>query len=414
MSGRRVTAQDIAFSYQRQATTDWPNAELVSNFSEVAAISDDLLQIRLKTLDAEFLEKLANGRSAIVAQEAVEVGGNLIEGPTFGSGPWILEEISQEGASFEANRGYYGDGPFLDGLSVQFIAQATTRAAGVRADILDFAETTLLEVMAAQERFPELQTVTLDRLGTGVEVALNTARGPLGDEAVREAIFLAWDLEAVLADIWAGELEPSVGLNLPEPSWATDFGENYLDRFGDLAEAGRLIEESGISQVGQLTIMVGEFGESEESDRYIETAESLAAAMRAIGLSVEVSAVTTREFADEVWLGGDYDIFVGAPPPIDSLSGQLFSVYYSSGPWNTTGFADTALDDLIEQQAVELDRVSRGRLLAQIQNSIMSKSQRFYAATGREHWLWRPRVQNLMPDTSGASGDFLTRVWLQR
>ena len=37
--------------------------------------------------------------------------GNLIDGPTYGSGPWLLEEISRTDATFEANRDYYGDGP---------------------------------------------------------------------------------------------------------------------------------------------------------------------------------------------------------------------------------------------------------------------------------------------------------------
>jgi len=73
---------------------------------------------------------------------------------------WVLEEISSGGAVFEANRSYYGDGPYLDGLSVQFIADDSTRATGVRASILDFAETSLDEIKLATERFPELQTIT--------------------------------------------------------------------------------------------------------------------------------------------------------------------------------------------------------------------------------------------------------------
>lgn len=414
MNGRAVTAGDIVFSYQRQMTADWPNARLLSNIEEVEAPSATLLRIRLKALDAELFEKLADGRSVVVGPETVELNGDLIDGPTLGSGPWILEEISAESATFEANRSYYGDGPYLDGLSIQFIAEDSTRAAGVRANILDFAETSLDEVISATERFPQLQTMTLTKPGTGVELALNTSRGPLGTETVRQAIFLAWDLRSALTEIWGDELEPSVGLNLPEPSWAAPFWQTYSDQFNDPEEATRLIEAAGLASDEALSIVVGEFGDTEENDRYVQTAESLAAALNGVGLQVTVIPVTTRFFADSVWLQGDYDIFIGAPPPVSSLSGQLFGIYHSAGPWNTTGFSSTSLDALIEMQAIELDRVKRGQLLIQVQDEIMKQSQRFYPGTGVEHWLWQPVVQGFIPDTSGASGDFLTRVWLSQ
>lgn len=412
MAGRGVTAQDIVFSYRRQMTEDWPNADLLRNLVEITAVQDDLLRIRLASTDAEFFEKLADGRSVVVAPEAVAINGDLITGPTFGSGPWILEEVSSEGATFEANRSYYGTGPHLDGLTVQFIPQASTRATGVRADILDFAETTPDEIDAALERFPTLQTISLEMPGTGVEVALNTAHPLLGSLEMRQAMLLAWDLEEAMPAIWGENAFAAVGMNVPEPTWSADFGSRYGAKFGDPAEARRLFSDAGPIAETPLTITVGEFGESVAEDLYIATAESLATALGDAGLQVTVNPVTTREFADDAWLRGEFEILVGSPPPISSLSGQLLGIYHSSGPWNTTGFANESLDELIEAQATELDRRKRGELLLEIQDEIMAESQRFYPAIGIENWLWRPRVQDFVPDTSGASGDFLTRIWL--
>ncbi|MDA1296565.1 MAG: ABC transporter substrate-binding protein [Chloroflexi bacterium] len=415
VNGRRVTAQDVVFSYQRQMKPGWPNAEILANIQEVAAFDETRLRIRLHAPDAEFFERLADGHSVVVAEEVVQLNGNLFNGPTIGSGPWVLEETSTAGATFEANRDYYEAGlPYLDGLSMQFIAQDSTRAAGVRSGILDMDQSTLEEVKSATDRFPELQTLTMTRPGTGVELALNTSRRPLDALAVRQAVLLAWDLEAALTDIWGGELEPSVGLNLPHPDWTADFDGLYADMFGDTDAANRLLNGAGLTPSDRLTIIVGEFGEAQGSDRFAQTAESLAGALNSLGLAAEVVRVTTRLFAENVWIGGDYDIFVGAPPPVSSLSGQLFGVYHSEGPWNTTGFSTPELDALIEQQAVENDPVERGRLLLQIQDAIMSGVHRFYPGTGVAQWMWRPTVQGLVPDTSGASSDFLRRVWLKR
>ncbi len=415
VNGRRVTAQDIVFSYQRQMTPGWPNADLMSNIEEVAAFDADRLRIRLHAPDAEFFEKVANGRSVVLASEAVQVNGDLFGGPTLGSGPWFLEEVSVAGATYEANREYYGDsGPYLDGFDVQFIGSESTRAAGVRAKILDFVETTLTEVRSAVNSFPELQTVSSINPGTGVEIALNASRSPLDSAEIRKAIFLAWDLDEAMSGIWGGELAPSVGLNLPDPSWGADFGAEYGALFGDESAANALLNSAGLTPQDRLTIMVGEFGETRETDRYILTAESLAESLNDLGLATTVNPVPTRLFADNVWLRGEYDIFVGAPPPISSLSGQLFGIYHSDGPWNTSGFSNPVLDELIQRQATEFDWQERGRQLLQIQDEIMGGTQRFYAGTGASHWIWQPAVQDIFPDTSGASGDFLTRVWLRR
>lgn len=413
VNGRRVTAFDIVFSYQRQMTPGWPNADLLSNIREIGAFDDNRLLIRLHSPDAEFFEKLANGRSVVIAREMIQHHGDLFDGPTLGSGPWIMEEVSSAGATFEANRNYYSDnGPHVDGLAVQFIEEDSTRATGVRAGLLDFAQTSLGEARSAIERFPEFGFASVTQHGTGVEVSFNASHELLESQQFRQAAFLSWDLDSDLSEIWDGELAPSVGLNLPDNTWTAPFDSSYGDMFGDTQAAGNLLNEIGITGAERINVVVGEFGESRSSDRYVETAESLAASLREHGLPVTVVPVTTRLFAENVWLGGDYDIFVGAPLPVSSLNGQLFGIYHSDGPWNTSGFAIEALDNLIEQQAVEMDRIKRGELLGQIQDEIMAQRLRFYAGTGIEHWIWRPNVHGLFPDTSGASGDFLTRVWL--
>ena len=395
-------------------TPGWPNADLLSNIREIGAFDDNRLLIRLHAPDAELFEKLANGRSVVIAREMIQHFGDLFDGPTLGSGPWIMEEVSTAGATFETNRSYYGDrGPFVDGLAVQFIEEDSTRATGVRAGLLDFAQTSRAEAMSAVERFPELGYASIQRPGTGIEVSLNTSHGMLSSEQFREALFLGWNLDSIASDIWSDEVTPNVGLNLPDYGWSVPFSE-YREMFGDPDAAADLFNDIGLTDPERINIFVGEFGESTETDRYVRTAESLADTLRDSGLPVSVIPVTTRLFAETVWLGGDYDMFVGAPPPVSSLSGQLFGVYHSEGPWNTSGFASDLLDDLIERQAVEMDWIKRGELLAQIQDEIMAQRLRFYIGSGAEHWIWQPNVQGLFPDTSGASGDFLRRVWLSR
>ena len=415
LNGRRLTASDIVYSYHRTMTPGFPNRQLLSNIKEVAAYDDARLRIRLHTPDAEFFEKLADGRLVIVAPEAVQVNWQLFDGPTLGTGPWTLQEFTPGGELFDANPGYYGDDtPYLDALNIQFIAQDSTRAAGVRAGILDVDESNLAEVLSATEKFPDIQSLSVIRPDTGIEVAFNTSRQPLDSLAVRQAIFLAWDLDATAENVWGGELTPTVGLNVPSVEWMAPFQERYWKMFGDVSAANGLLTDAGLTTADRLTIIVGEFGESRDSDRFIATAQSLADALNGLGIATEVLPVPTRLFADNVWLRGDYDIFVGAPPPVSSLTGQLLGIYHSEGPWNTTRYSSAMLDALIEQQAVEASFEARGKLLLDIQDEIMAGAHRFYASTGVNHWMWQPSVQDFYPNITGASADFLTRVWLDR
>ena len=85
VNGRALTAGDVAFSYGRQREEGAPNAPLLRLIDAVEAPSDDLLRIRIRAADADFLRALADGHSKIVAREAVALSGHLRGGPTVGS-----------------------------------------------------------------------------------------------------------------------------------------------------------------------------------------------------------------------------------------------------------------------------------------------------------------------------------------
>ena len=101
--------------------------------------------------------------------------------------------------------------------------------------------------------------------------------------------------------------------------------------FGDRAGLLELLGDLRVPKGIALTIRVGEFG-----DEYVETATSLAVAVRSLGLIVSVERVPTRTFGEDIWSFGQYDIYVGAPPPQSSATSMLFAVHHSKGPWNTT------------------------------------------------------------------------------
>jgi peptide/nickel transport system substrate-binding protein len=419
LNGRQLTAQDVVFSLKRQATANFPNAALLSNIAEITARGDYEIVIRLKSPDSETLEKLADSHSRIVAPEAVEVNGDLRRGPTVGTGPWMVSEALADVTRLIANPDYYNDDlPYLDGLDIQVVPEAATRAAGMRTKVIDLAQVTVEDAHVARISFEEIDWIGIENPAAGVEIMMNTTRSPMDKLAVRKAMMLVWDagigprIPGVVAVLDTYNSLPGVSLGLPilNLDWLLA-SSNYLPRFGasnvDTDNANTLLSRAGLTPADNVIIKVGEYGEL-----HIVLGNYLAEALASVGIRAEVERISTRKFGDEVWVDGDYDIAVGSPPPISSTTGYLFSVHHSDGPWNTTGYSDPELDRLIEAQAQEYDTVKRGQLLREIQQRILAGSHRFITATRTTHWIFWDYVNDFEPFTPRGDTDFLTKVWL--
>ena len=413
LNGRTVTAQDIVFSLKRQATNEYPNASLLSSVAEFTAIGDSDIVIRLLTPDSEILEKLADSHSRIVAPEVVKANGDLRRGPTIGSGPWITTESQADMTRLIVNPSYYGDIPYLDGLDIQVMPGQGTRVAGMRSKILDVAQADWSLISDATEKFEEIEWIGISNSAAGIEIAMNTARSPIDRQDVRKAMMLAWD--PLIANLMQGDATenedyPSISLGLPllNPDWqlsTTDLG----NRFNDPKQASTILSSTkGVPPEG-LTIKVGEYG-----SEYIDMAQHMVEELTSAGIQTKLERVSTRTFGDEVWVNGNYDIFVGAPLPISSTTGYLFAIHHADGPWNTTGYSNPEIDRLITAQAEEYRPDKRAEILLEIQQKILDGSHRFIIKKRSTYWMWWDYVENFNPMTPRGDSHFLTQVWLSQ
>jgi len=408
LNGRRLTAQDVVYSLERQASQNYPNAALLSNISEVVAIGDQQILIRLEVPDSETLEKLADSHARIVSREAAEVNGDLRRGPTVGTGPWIVETAESDRTRLLANPDYYESQlPFLDSMEIQVIPSESTRVGGMRNKIIDFVQAGFPLISDATEQLDDIEWTAISNPAAGIEIAMNTARSPLDSLAVREAMMLTWPVGGSgVGTSQTNVSTMSVGLPLLNPNWQIPVSD-FINRFNDITSANEKLATAGLSPSDNLVIKVGEYGQD-----YLDQANAMAAGLASVGIRSEVERVSTRDFGDLVWIGGNYDIAVGPPPPVSSTSSYLFAVHHSDGPWNTTRYSDPEIDRLIEAQAREYSAEKRGRLLVELQRRILAGSYRFITSTRTNYWMWWDYVHDLDPRTPRGDSDFLTRVWL--
>ncbi len=404
VDGRYLVAGDVAFSYERQKTAGWPNAALLVNVSGVEALDDRTLLVTYLQPEAEFMQGLADGHSKIVAREAVEEHGDLLRGPTVGTGPWVVVRTGSEGAAYEANADYFEDGvPYLDGLDVQVVSGDDVSSAALRNGLFDLARVAYQEVADAKQAFPGIESsVHLDP-GAGVEFVMNTSWKPFESTDVRRGALLAlnpWTMSKRFVD---GQSAPTLGLRLPSPDWLLP-RDDYGGAFAKPSEARTLLAAAADSPV---IITAGQFNEP-----MLAQARFIVQSLSDAGMDVRLREVSTREYGDRVWVEGDFQAAIGALPPVESLTGGLLAVHHSRGGLNTTLHHVEELDELIEMQAREFDPARRKEHALAIQRLILSHAYRVNLSAYAENWMWWDYVEDFAPNIARGENHFFATTWL--
>ena len=408
LDGRGLTSEDIAFSYTRQRSSGWPNAPVLQAIETMETPRSDTLRVVLAFPDADFIIALADGHSKIVAREAVEVNGDLKNGPTVGSGPWLLTATQRGVAhSFTRNPSYFEQAlPYVDALEMHIITDAATRDAAFKVRITDVHQLEPDEWDRFQQQQPGALHLTAREAGTGLEVALKTSAPPFDDTRVRRAVLGAIDPWEAIRDQWSGFGYVSLGIPAMDSDWGLPKDE--LERFfGQPQLAHELLVESDAESAVPVTIKVGDFGQP-----YLAHAQRIAKEMRAVGFEPTLEIVNRRVFGEDVWLGGGYRMFIGPPASITTPNGYMLSVLHSDGRWNTTEHRDDELDRLIEAQSQEYDVGRRREMVLQIQRKVLEGAYRFMPATRTSIWVWWPRVQGFHPNFAAFEYSHWSKVWL--
>ena len=409
VNGRPVEAQDLVFSYTRQGNPDFPNAPLLHNVEGLSALDPSMLRVTFRSPDADALIPLAEGHSKIVAREAVELTGDIRDGPTIGSGPWMLDETSDGSHTFSRNPKYHESGlPLVSSVNIMVLPDDSTQLAAFQTGLTDVIQMTPKAWSEHLARTPSARQLAIRQPGVGVELAFKTAAPPFDDVEFRRAAMLALDPLKAIDEHWGGFAFIGPAFPVASSDWLLPDAD-LAERFGRPEDARRLLEDAGVNTTVPVTITVGDFGEA-----YLSHVHAISTELKSVGFDAEVEIVNRREFGEKVWLGGDYQLMVGPPAPVTVPNGYLLPVLHSKGRWNTTGHSDQVLDSLLESQAVELDPDRRAELIREIQKRVLDEAYRFMPAAMVAIWSWNKRVRDFHPNLDAFEYHHWAKVWLDR
>lgn len=164
-----------------------------------------------------------------------------------------------------------------------------------------------------------------------LNLRINPSVDPFTDRSARQALQYALDRGEVVEAIYHGFSEPAV---VPVSPMSPAFDDEYLDRYPfDLEKAAELAEEGGL--VGEsFTISV-----DSAQTANIRIAEILAAALKEIGVTVQILPLDSTEYVQAL-RGSDFQVAIGASGHGAKAPGHLTL----NGVFRPSGFLLQGLD----------------------------------------------------------------------
>ncbi len=224
--GEPLTADDVIFTLRAvQGPNFFGDPTIRSLWQNIAVDKVDDLTVRC-VLAAPYAPFLSRATFPILPAHLLRDvppeawGSGAFAQKPVGTGPYALNELTAEGASFTANRGYFGGQPLLDTLSLRF-ATSTQDA------VTDLARGDVGGVSAQSSEFPQqpalpptVRTYTAP-LDSYTVLTFNLRQAPLSDQGLRRALATALDKDAIIAGPLAGQAQRIDTPLLPQ-LWAAD------------------------------------------------------------------------------------------------------------------------------------------------------------------------------------------------
>jgi peptide/nickel transport system substrate-binding protein len=238
-------AEAVKFNLERQ-WDEQTNTRYIDDFKRyvesIDVVDEYAVRITLKELFVIFpRELLAFGSGHMISPSAVqELGQDFAQRPV-GTGPFKFQEFVQDSHLLMVrNDNYWGGKPYLDSLRVRIIPEQNVQMVELEAGNVHVS----FSVQAKDVK--RLQdagiTVINQPVPTASWISFNLAKGPTRELAVRQAIALSVDREAIVREVLLGYGQVSRG-GSPQ-GWPRYHEDIPIDPY-DPEQAKRILDEAG-------------------------------------------------------------------------------------------------------------------------------------------------------------------------
>lgn len=376
--GTDFNADAVKFSFDRQLVEDHPYYEFgpwkywgymdMSNIVESIEVVDTYtVKFYLQRVEAPFIANLAMDFAAIVSPTAVAKHGADFTSNPVGTGPFKLASWTKDDSIvLDANKDYWGEGPYLDRLILRVIPDATARYLALKngeVDVIDFPSAEDLELMAADAN---IELIQQPGLNVGY-IAMNNDKEPFDDKRVRQAMNYAINRQEIIDAVYgsAGQVAKNP---LPPTMWSYN---DDIDPYPyDPAKARELLAEAGYPD-GFSTDLWAMPVARPYNPNARRIAEIVQADLAEIGVEAEIVSYDWGTYLDRTDTG-EHEMamlgWTGDNGDPDNFLFVLLSIPAAVVPAGNIAFwRNEEFNDLIVEAKQTFDQAERDRLYRQAQ-----------------------------------------------
>ena len=393
--GDTLDSTDVQASLERildEETGAVARANLLS-VESVEAPDERTVVLNLTEPDSTLPVALTDVNTAILSADAIEAG-TVGQEPN-GTGPFVFEDWTQGQAfTVSAYEDYWGGAPQLEGVDIRVIPDESSVLAGLRADEFHMGVLTdptvvtqIDESELTVERTPALAYHAL---------MLNSTRGPLEDQRVRQAIACAIDRQGVIDAAILGEGEVTGPYTIP--AYEQDPYAGLPCDGPDVELANQLMQEAGQEDGFTLNtiVMTGGYATA------VDEAQALQSQLSEIGVNLELETLETNVYVDR-WLAGDFDAAVALNGGRADPHLMYVRYFTSDGNLNqVAAYSSEELDQLFAEGQAATDPQARQEIYTEISTRLLEAAPWAWIFNGYEYRVLQPGITGFEPLPTGS------------
>ena len=390
---RRLTAQDVAYSFNRIISTEvnspgsWIFIDKVAENEPFKALNDSTFVMTLQKPFLPMLNILSMQYCSVVSQKAIDFYGNQTRTNPVGTGPFRFKRwIESQGLFLIRNDRFFQSTienpiPFLDGVRTSFMEDkkiAFLELLNKKVECVSGLESSFINELLDENgnlRADKQKRINLykspflnfEYLGLNQEnISTNIA---LSDKRVRQALNYAVDRETMMQSLRNNIGFPANSGVIPRglPSYDSKKVPGYTY---DMEKARKLLTAAGFSDgVGVPEIVLN------TNKDYLDITTFVAKQWEKLGLKIKISLLESASLREGM-RNGNLDIF-RASWIADYPDGESFLCLFYSGypaPPNYTHFKNDAFDTLYEKAINETDLERRTELYHEMNRIVVEEA----------------------------------------
>lgn len=340
-----VTAEDVVYSVNKFAGRNGgePVSSAFSNISDVSAVSDNVVEIRIAEPDPAFLSYLASVEAAIIPKNNTSPDKNAI-----GTGPYkFVSHTPLSYVVFEKFDGYWGDKAQIKNVNFKICTNPDTIAMELEGGTIDMC----IHLTNGQKLQLDAQDFDIyeGTMNLVQALYLNHDFEPFKDIKVRQAMNYAVSSKEIMDFVSNGSGTP-IGTSI-YPNFNKYFDESLTHVYDYNPEkAKELMSESSYPDGFKMTITVpGNY------DQHVDTALVLKEELAALGIEAEIQTVDWNMWLSDVYVGRNYEATVIGVDAANLSANALLSRFESEAGDNFINYSNPAYDTAFENAIKSAD-----------------------------------------------------------